>query len=57
MTPSKSIWTSRTFWTGVLVVALALAEVLPATHWTQVGLGIVIIVLRLVTNRAVIVKR
>ena len=57
MTPSKSIWMSKTLWAGVLTIALGLSEVLPATHWTQAGLGIVIIVLRLVTTKAVAVKQ
>ena len=57
MNPSKSIWMSKTMWAGVLTIALGLSEILPATHWTQVGIGIVIIVLRVVTNQAVAVKR
>jgi hypothetical protein len=47
---TKAFWTSKTVWTGVLLIALGLAEVLPASHWTQVVLGGVIIVLRLITN-------
>jgi hypothetical protein len=29
MNPPKATWKSKTFWAGVLVVALALAKVLP----------------------------
>ena len=54
---TKSWWASKTIWYGVLIVCLALAEVLPTGHWTQVGLGVVIVALRLFTGKAVTLRK
>ena len=48
---TKAFWLSRTVWYGVLVIALALAELIPATHWSQVVIGAIIIALRFVTGK------
>ena len=54
---TKSFWLSKTVWYGVLVIALALAELIPATHWSQVVIGAIIVALRLFTGKAVTLRK
>lgn len=63
MVPAKRIWTSKTFWVGVLEIATGVLELIDVNvlandgaGWVAVGAGLLTILLRYITKQPVTVS-